>query len=99
MNISAKEVEKVAFTARLEIEGKDLENFVQEISTVLNYTQKLKELDTTDIEPTIHVLQYGNVLRKDIVKKSLSQEEILANAPAKEKGGYLVPRVMQGGQS
>lgn len=97
MSISAKEVEQIAFTARLEIASKDLDNFVQEFNTVLAQTEKLKEVDTTNVKPTIHVLEYGNVLRKDVVQQSLSQEAVLANAPAKESGGYLVPRVMEGG--
>ena len=97
MKVSAKEVEYIARLSRLEIKESDLELFTRQFNDVLDYADTLGKLDTENIEPTAHVLDYGNVMREDIVKPSLTQDEILANAPERKDGGYLVPRVMEGG--
>lgn len=97
MKVSAKEVEYIARLSRLEIEEKDLELFTQQFNDILVYAGTLGSLDTDAVEPTAHVLNYGNVMREDIVKPSFTQDEILANAPERKDGGYLVPRVMEGG--
>jgi aspartyl-tRNA(Asn)/glutamyl-tRNA(Gln) amidotransferase subunit C len=97
MKVTAREVQYIARLARLEIGEGELELFVRQFNDILGYVDVLSKIDTENVEPTAQVLAYGNVMREDIVKPSLPQEEILANAPEKKNGGYLVPRVMEGG--
>jgi aspartyl-tRNA(Asn)/glutamyl-tRNA(Gln) amidotransferase subunit C len=97
MKVSAREVQYIAKLARLEIREEDLELFVRQFNDILGYAGKLDKLDTESVEPTAQVLPYGNVMREDVVKPSLTRDEALANAPAQKDGGYLVARVMEGG--
>lgn len=96
VSISAEKVKQIAKIAKLEISDEELEIFVNKFNFTLAQVEKLKEVDTENVKPTTHVLQYGNVMREDIVKESLSQHDVLANAPEQANGGYLVPRVMEG---
>ena len=97
MKITADEVKYIAQLSRLEIDESKMDGFVKKFNDILIYAGKLDELDTENVQPTTQVLNYGNVMREDIVKPSLTQEEVLANAPERANGGYLVPRVMEGG--
>ena len=65
-----------------------------ELATILNYMEKLNTLDTTDVVPTAHVIELDNVVREDQVTPSLTVEEALANAPAKTRGFFQVPRIL-----
>ncbi|MNE73381.1 Aspartyl/glutamyl-tRNA(Asn/Gln) amidotransferase subunit C [compost metagenome] len=65
------------------------------MNAILQYAEKLNELDTENVKPTTHVLQVSNVMRDDVVKESLSQEEALLNAPEDEDGHFKVPAVLE----
>ena len=97
MKVSAKEVAHIAHLARLEIGESELDVFTKRFNDILDYVNTLDKLDTENVKPTTQVLDYGNVMREDIEKPSLTQDEVLANAPERKDGGYLVPRVMEGG--
>ena len=97
MEVTTERVKHIAKLSRLEIDEKELDSFVKHFNNILAYVKKLDDLDTTNIEPTAQVLSYGNVMREDIVVTSFTQEEALMNAPEQKDGGYLVPRVMEGG--
>ena len=97
MKVTADEVRYIAQLSRLELAESDMDLFVKRFNDILSYADKLDRLDTENVEPTAQVLNYGNVMRDDVIKPSLTQEEVLANAPEKANGGYLVPRVMEGG--
>jgi aspartyl-tRNA(Asn)/glutamyl-tRNA(Gln) amidotransferase subunit C len=94
MSLSLEEVEHIATLARLRLTNSEKERFRQQLSAVLDYMAKLKEVDTTQIEPTATVLPLRTVLRPDDVTPSLTTEELLANAPAAEAGMFRVPPVL-----
>ena len=94
MKITKKEVEHVAHLARLELREEDKEKLTEQLSAILEYVEKLNELDTKDIEPTSHVLPIENVFKEDRVGDSLSVDRSLANAPEKEKGHFKVPKIV-----
>lgn len=94
MAISNKEVEHVAHLARLYLSGEEKELFTRQLSQILDHAGKIAQLDTSDVEPTSHVIPVKNVMREDKVKKPLSQKEALLNAPEKEDGGFAVPRIV-----
>jgi len=95
MSVTREDVEKVAVLARLKLSESEIEEMTSQLNEILEYFEKLKELDTEGVEPLSHVLPLKNVYREDRVKPSLSQEEILKNAPEKGHGHFKVPRVIE----
>ena len=94
MKLDKEKVRQVADLAQLEIDEDEEEEFAHQLSDILEYAEKLKELDTAEVEPMAHVQPVNNVLRKDEVKESLSQEEVLANTAEKERGMFKVPQIV-----
>ncbi len=94
MAISKKEVEHVALLARLSLSEDEKEKFAKQLSQILEHAGKIAEFDTKDIKPTSHVLPIKNVFRKDEEKPSLSKEDVLLNAPAKEEGMFRIPKII-----
>ncbi len=95
MPLSREEVEHIAHLARLEFSEKELEAFTQELSQILDYMEKLSELDTSEVEPTYHALTVSNRFREDRVRPSFPPEEITQNAPQKEGSAFVVPKVIK----
>ncbi len=95
MKISLKEVSHIAHLARLELSQEELERFSVQLSNILSYMEKLNELDTSDIEPTSHVIPLKNVFREDQVFPSLSVQDALRNAPEKSDNFFRVPRIIE----
>ncbi|HWR20630.1 MAG TPA: Asp-tRNA(Asn)/Glu-tRNA(Gln) amidotransferase subunit GatC [Verrucomicrobiae bacterium] len=95
MKITLKEVEHVARLARLELTTEEKERMRAQIDSILSYIDKLNELDTSAVEPTSHVLPMTNVFREDEVMPSLSQEEVLVNAPDRHELFFRVPRILE----
>ena len=95
MKITLKEVEHVARLARLELTAEEKERMRAQIDSILSYIDKLNELDTSAVEPTSHVLPMTNVFREDEVMPSLSQEEVLVNAPDRHEFFFRVPRILE----
>lgn len=94
MSLTLEEVEHIATLARLRLTAEEKERYRQQLSAVLDYMVKLKQVDTTQIEPTATVLPLRTVLRPDEVRPSLTSAELLANAPAAEAGMFRVPPVL-----
>lgn len=95
MKIDANLVEEVAFISRLELSQAEKESFPRQLSQVFQYVERLCEVDTEGVEPTIHVIPTENVFREDKVRPSLPQKEALRNAPDKEDGYFKVPRIVE----
>ncbi|MFF2483256.1 Asp-tRNA(Asn)/Glu-tRNA(Gln) amidotransferase subunit GatC [Paenibacillus sp. NPDC058071] len=95
MSITLKDVEHVANLARLELTDEEKEKFTGQLNAILKYAEKLDSLDTTDVEPTSHVLPITNVMREDITRESLPIEKVLLNAPDEEDGQIKVPAVLE----
>lgn len=94
MALTIKEVEHVALLARLELNETEKQLFAEQLSSILEYVDKLNELDTEGVEPLAHILPVYNVFRQDEIKPGSPREEILANAPLVEDGQYKVPKIM-----
>lgn len=92
--ITEKDVEYVAWLARLELTAEEKERFTRQLGQVLEHAAKIKSLDTGDVEPTSHVVPLRNVMRDDVVEPGLTQEEALSNAPRREGGYFAVPRII-----
>ena len=88
-------MKRIAELARLELTPDELDLFTRQLGSILTYVEQIRELDTTGVPPTSHVLNRP-VDRDDALRPSLSREDLLANAPdaATEAGLFKVPRVM-----
>lgn len=95
MSISKEKVEHVAALARLRLTTEERDQFTIQLNQILQFAEKLNELDTDDIEPTSHVYPMSNVLREDKVKSSIPREQALFNAPSSQDGMFKVPAVFE----
>lgn len=95
MKITKEEVEHVANLARLELDAEAMERFAGQIGDILAYVDKLKKVDTAGIVPTSHAISLTNAFREDEVVGHLERDGSLANAPEKEDGTFIVPRVIK----
>jgi aspartyl-tRNA(Asn)/glutamyl-tRNA(Gln) amidotransferase subunit C len=93
--ITLQEVGHVARLARLELSGAEKERMRRELDGILSYIDKLRALDTTGVEPTSHAVPLTNVLRDDVEKPSLPRDEMLANAPDRDRELFRVPRIIE----
>jgi len=93
--ITIKQVEHVANLARLRFNEEEKIKLAEHLEEILEYIDQLNKLDTEKIEPTSHVIPVKNVVREDIVKPSLTQDESLANAPSPVNGLFEVPKIIE----
>jgi len=89
------DIKYVAHLARIALTPAEEEKFGQQLSHIIGYIEKLKELNVDQIEPTAHAAPLVNVFRADETQPSLSNEEALRNAPAKANGLFLVPKIVE----
>ena len=94
MKITKEEILYVANLARLEIDATTIEKFVDQIGTVLEYVDQLKGVDTEGVRPTSHAISRTNAFREDEQSGHLDPTEVLTNAPEKEDGSFIVPKVV-----
>jgi aspartyl-tRNA(Asn)/glutamyl-tRNA(Gln) amidotransferase subunit C len=89
------DVKYVAHLARLNLTPEEEQKFQAQLSQVLGYIEKLKQLDVSHVEPTAHAVPLTNVTRPDEIRASISNEEALKNAPAQANGLFLVPKIVE----
>ena len=94
--LSADDVRAIADLARLELSEDDVARYQRQLSDILDYFQKLEELDTSHIDPTSSVLPLTNVTRPDRAGSALSVDEALANAPDSDGEQFRVRAVLDG---
>ena len=92
--LSGDDVRAIADLARLELSEDDIARYQQQLSDILDYFQKLEELDTSHIDPTSSVLPLTNVMREDKATPALSIDEAIANAPASDGEQFQVSAVL-----
>ena len=95
MSLSNADVAKVAILARLRLAPDEIEMFTEQLNSIVDYVAQLKELDTTGVEPLAHGIELRNVFRDDVRGPALDREQALANAPKRDKVGFLVPAVLE----
>ena len=90
-----EEVKHIAWLCRIKVESQEeIEDYKQKFNDIIGYFKKINEINTENIEPTFHIIKETNRFRDDIVKKSLSEEEIMMNVP-KRKGKFIkAPRIV-----
>ncbi len=94
MKITKDEVLYVAELARLDLDEASIEKFAGQIGSILRYVDKLNEVNTQGVRPTSHAISATNAFREDEQGQPLDREKALANAPQKEDGNFIVPKVV-----
>ncbi|GAE92298.1 aspartyl-tRNA(Asn) amidotransferase subunit C [Gracilibacillus boraciitolerans JCM 21714] len=94
-DISKEQVKHVANLARLALTDEEVDTFTKHLGDIINYAELLNELDTDNVEPTTHVLDLKNVLRKDEPKEWIKKEDALKNAPDQKDGQFRVPSILE----
>jgi aspartyl-tRNA(Asn)/glutamyl-tRNA(Gln) amidotransferase subunit C len=97
--INEGQVRKVAKLSRLDLSDGELAQFTEQLSAILDYVEKMNELDTDGVEPLAHCLPISNCFREDIVSESLGSERALANAPQRDGDFFKVPKILDGTSS
>ena len=92
--ISDETIEYVGILAKLELSEEEKEQAKKDMGEMLDYIDKLNELDTEGVEPMSHVFPVNNVFREDVVTNGDGSADTLANAPVKKDGGFKVPKTI-----
>ncbi len=95
MKLSREQVIDIADLAKLDLTEQEIEQYAEQLSAVLDYADRLNELNTDDIPPTASVLPLQSVMREDEVRPSLPPEKVLANAPAAVDNQFRVDAVLE----
>ena len=95
MSLTPEEVRHIARLARVGLSDDEVARLQGQLSQILDYFQRLQQVDTGDLPPTAHTLALHNVMRDDEPKPSFDKEEVLANAPQREKDLFRVRAVLE----
>lgn len=93
--ISDETIDYVGILAKLDLSSEEKEQAKKDMGSMLDYIDKLNELDTTGVEPMSHIFPVQNVFREDIVTCGDDRDAILKNAPGQKEGMFKVPRTVE----
>lgn len=93
--ISDEIIEYVGIMAKLELSHEEKEKAKRDMGKMLDYIDKLNELDTSEVEPMSHVFPINNVFRDDVITNGNDKGNILRNAPEKKDGAFVVPKIIE----
>lgn len=92
--ISDETIEYVGILAKLELSDEEKERAKKDMAEMLDYIDKLGELDTTGVEPMSHIFDINNVIREDVVTNGDGTEDTLKNAPERKDSVLIVPKTV-----
>lgn len=95
MKVDKETIERLAHLARLYFDEKDEEKMLKSLNGIIEWVDKLSELDTTGVEPLTHMSEEVNVMREDITLPPLDHEKGLMNAPKRDSDYFRVPKVIE----
>jgi len=95
--IDSNQVEKIAKLSRLKLTPSEVDEFTSQLSAILDYVEKMNELDTSNVEPLAHCLPVHNVFRSDMPEASLGTHTALSNAPRTDGDFFKVPKILDEG--
>jgi aspartyl-tRNA(Asn)/glutamyl-tRNA(Gln) amidotransferase subunit C len=89
------DIKYIAQLARIALAPDEERKLAAQLGNILNYVEKLKELDVVSVEPTAHAVPMVNVTRADQIRPSLPHDDALRNAPAQANGLFIVPKIVE----
>jgi len=93
--LTPEEVRHNARLARVGLSDDEVSRFQSQLSQILDYFERLQEVDTENVPPTAHTLAMHNVMRDDEPHPSIDKEEVLANAPQREDDHFRVRAILE----
>ena len=99
MQVDDALINKLSRLAMLDFDEHEREEIKADLEKMIGFVDKLRELDTSGVEPLLHITSEVNVLREDIPGNMLTKEEALKNAPLRNEDFFLVPKVIKKGES
>ncbi len=93
--IDIKTVNEIAHLARLEFDESSKPEMLKDMNRMLDFIEKLNEIDTSSVEPLIYLSSEKNVLRPDVPEVNITQKEALKNAPKKDSDYFKAPKVIE----
>lgn len=94
MKITEELIDHIAHLARLEFKGEDKASIQKDMERMIEFVDKLSEVDTANVEPLIFMSEEINRVREDVPKVTVSHEEALKNAPKKDSDYFRIPKVL-----
>tara|TARA_R110001592_G_scaffold325782_4_gene606315 strand:+ start:226715 stop:227005 length:291 start_codon:yes stop_codon:yes gene_type:complete len=91
--INKEEIERLAGLSKLQFSDTEKDELIDDMSRILTFVEQLNEVDTEGVEPLLHMSEAKNVLRDDIPKTTITQQDGLKNAPVKDSDFFKVPKV------
>jgi aspartyl-tRNA(Asn)/glutamyl-tRNA(Gln) amidotransferase subunit C len=95
MKIDREQLDKIAHLSRLEFDEKDAEKMMKDMTAIVEWVDKLNEVNTDGVEPLTTMTYEINVFREDEVKEHLDHNRALVNAPKKDDNYFRVPKVLE----
>ena len=95
MKITDEIINHLADLARLEFSDEEKTGLKQDLEKMIGFVEKLKEVDTTGIEPLMHITDAVNILREDVAEKTITKQKALLNAPQTDGNFFIVPKVIK----
>ncbi len=95
MDIGIKEIEKVASLSRIRLTIEEKNSFRRQLTDILDYMEKLNELNTDDVPLMAYATSLKNVFREDKIKSSFARQEILKLSPSNSNGFFKVPKIIE----
>ncbi len=94
MKITRDDIIHVANLARLEMDEDSIRKFAVQIDGILRYVETLNNVNTEGVQPTSNAIFLTNVFRNDEEKQDVGRDALLENAPERENGNFVVPKVV-----
>ncbi|WP_085315216.1 Asp-tRNA(Asn)/Glu-tRNA(Gln) amidotransferase subunit GatC [Derxia lacustris] len=95
MSLTLSDVERIAHLARIQITPAEAERTLGELNGIFGLIEQMRAIDTTGIEPMAHPLGGAQRLRDDAAQPLIPRDETMKNAPARQDGLFLVPKVIE----
>ncbi len=95
MSTDIQTIRKLAHLARLEFNEEKEQEMLKDLNKILNWVDQLRELDTENVEPLVHMSEEVNVMRDDVAENTITHDQALKNAPKKDSDYFRVPKVLE----
>ena len=95
MEVTSEMIDRIAHLARLKFSEEEKIALTTDLERMIEFVEKLKEVNTTGVEPLLHITDAVNVLREDEVRQTISKEDALLNAPVTDGNFFKVPKVIK----
>ena len=95
MEVTSEMIDRLARLAKLKFSEEEKKDLKTDLERMIEFVEQLKEVDTTNVEPLLHITDAVNVLREDEIKQTITKQEVLLNAPLTDGNFFKVPKMIK----